>query len=127
MVTGSDDAGSIVSIDVRPSNSPTVGQGIADRVRPRIFGKLADEGCSKDMALVFLHPAINFWSRKHEYEADAFAREAVNSWQPMVSSLRKLHEKNLSNLTPHPAYSAFYYSHPTLLEREAAIASTGSG
>ena len=35
--------------------------------------------------------------------------------------------KNLSNLTPHPAYSAFYYSHPTLLEREAAIASTGSG
>jgi STE24 endopeptidase len=35
--------------------------------------------------------------------------------------LRKLTEKNLSNLTPHPVFSAFYYSHPTLLEREAAL------
>jgi len=40
-----------------------------------------------------------------------------------VSALRKLSEKNLSNLTPHPWYSAFYYSHPTLLEREAALGS----
>jgi STE24 endopeptidase len=38
-----------------------------------------------------------------------------------VRALRKLHEKNLSNLTPHPLYSGFYYSHPTLLEREAAL------
>jgi STE24 endopeptidase len=35
--------------------------------------------------------------------------------------LRKLSEKNLSNLTPHPLYSRFYYSHPTLLERESAL------
>jgi STE24 endopeptidase len=35
--------------------------------------------------------------------------------------LRKLSEKNLSNLTPHPLYSGFYYSHPTLLERERAL------
>jgi STE24 endopeptidase len=35
--------------------------------------------------------------------------------------LRKLSEKNLSNLTPHPLYSGFYYSHPTLLEREHAL------
>jgi Zn-dependent protease with chaperone function len=32
-----------------------------------------------------------------------------------------LSEKNLSNLTPHPLYSSFYYSHPTLLERERAL------
>jgi STE24 endopeptidase len=32
-----------------------------------------------------------------------------------------LSEKNLSNLTPHPFYSSFYYSHPTLLERERAL------
>ena len=40
----------------------------------------------------------------------------------MIAALRKLNEKNLSNLTPHPFYSGFYYSHPTLLEREAALA-----
>ena len=39
----------------------------------------------------------------------------------LVSALRKLNEKNLSNLTPHPLYSGFYYSHPTLLEREHAL------
>jgi STE24 endopeptidase len=39
-----------------------------------------------------------------------------------VNALRKLHEKNLSNLTPHPLYSGFYYSHPAMLERERALA-----
>ena len=39
----------------------------------------------------------------------------------MWGALRKLNEKNLSNLTPHPLYSSFYYSHPTLLERERAL------
>ena len=60
-------------------------------------------------------------SRKHEYEADAFAREAVGGSGPMVGALRKLAQKNLSNLTPHPWFSAFFYSHPTLVEREAAL------
>jgi STE24 endopeptidase len=32
-----------------------------------------------------------------------------------------LHKENLSNLTPHPIYSRFYYSHPTLLERESSL------
>jgi STE24 endopeptidase len=41
--------------------------------------------------------------------------------QSLVQALRKLTEKNLSNLTPHPLYSGFYYSHPTLLEREHAL------
>jgi STE24 endopeptidase len=60
-------------------------------------------------------------SRKHEYEADAFARDAMGEYQSLIGALRKLNEKNLSNLTPHPIYSAFYYSHPTLLERESAM------
>lgn len=50
----------LVSIDVRPSNTPPVGQNIADRVRPRILGKICNEGCSKDVAFIFAHPAINF-------------------------------------------------------------------
>jgi STE24 endopeptidase len=41
--------------------------------------------------------------------------------QPLIRALRKLSEKNLSNLIPHPLYSSFYYSHPTLLERERAL------
>lgn len=66
-------------------------------------------------------PLGNMLSRKHEYEADAFAREAVGGPGPMVGALRKLAQKNLSNLTPHPWFSAFFYSHPTLVEREAAL------
>ena len=41
----------------------------------------------------------------------------------LIGALRKLNEKNLSNLTPHPLYSSFYYSHPTLPEREQALVS----
>jgi len=66
-------------------------------------------------------PAAHWWSRRYEYQADAFAAQAMNESQSLVGALRKLSEKNLSNLTPHPIYSAFYYSHPTLLERERAL------
>jgi STE24 endopeptidase len=67
-------------------------------------------------------PLMNALSRKHEYEADDFARRAMdNDPHPILRALRILSEKNLSNLTPHPVYSAFYYSHPTLLERENAL------
>jgi len=69
----------------------------------------------------WFHPLGNIWSRRHEYEADAFARNALGESAPLIGALRKLHEKNLSNLTPHPAYSFFHYSHPTLVERESAL------
>ncbi|MDQ8182177.1 M48 family metallopeptidase [Pelagicoccus sp. SDUM812005] len=70
----------------------------------------------------WMTPIFNVLSRKHEYEADAFARDVVGDWKPLSRALRSLSEKNLSNLQPHPAYSGFHYSHPTLLEREAAMA-----
>ncbi len=66
-------------------------------------------------------PFIHIWSRRFEYEADAFAHAAMGEAQSFIRALRKLSEKNLSNLTPHPLYSRFYYSHPTLLERERAL------
>ncbi len=69
----------------------------------------------------WLSPLFNALSRRHEYEADAFAAGLTGSTNPLMSALRKLHEKNLSNLTPHPWYSSFHYSHPTLIEREAAL------
>lgn len=74
-----------------------------------------------ELVTFWLHPLGNIWSRRHEYEADAFALKAMGDVAPLVGALRKLHEKNLSNLTPHPAYSFFHYSHPTLVEREAAM------
>jgi STE24 endopeptidase len=66
-------------------------------------------------------PIGNWVSRRHEYEADAFARNAMGSAVPMNGALRKLAQKNLTNLTPHPLYSAIYYSHPTITERERAL------
>jgi STE24 endopeptidase len=70
---------------------------------------------------LWLSPFIHIWSRHFEYEADAFARATMGESQSLIQALRKLSEKNLSNLTPHPLYSGFYHSHPTLLERERAL------
>src|SRR5947207_3448591 len=69
----------------------------------------------------WVSPFVHIWSRHFEYEADGFARATMGEAQLLIQALRKLSEKNLSNLIPHPLYSAFYYSHPTLLEREGAL------
>lgn len=69
----------------------------------------------------WLTPLGNLFSRRHEYEADAFAKEAMGGPAPLIGALRKLAQKNLSNLTPHPWFSGFYYSHPTIVERERAL------
>ena len=68
----------------------------------------------------WLGPLFNALSRKHEYEADAYAA-ARTAPAPMRGALLKLHEKNLSNPTPHPWFSAYHYSHPALLERLEAL------
>lgn len=79
-------------------------------------------GLLSGLLTFWLTPLSNRFSRKHEYEADHFAYKALEKDAgPMIGALRGLSEKNLSNLTPHPLYSAFYYSHPTLLERESAL------
>lgn len=60
--------------------------------------------------------ASNYISRKHEFEADNFARQyGMNS--SLGSALKKLAVSNLSNMMPHPAYVFFHYSHPPLLDR----------
>ena len=70
----------------------------------------------------WLNPLLNYFSRKYEYEADAFAsKQSPYCGHQLVQALRKLYRENLSNLFPHPWYSCFHYSHPTLLERERAI------
>src|SRR5262252_3769085 len=85
-----------------------------------LFGLLAGT------IIFWLSPFINRWSRRFEYDADAFARATMGEAQSIVHALRKLSERNLSNLIPHPLYSGFYYSHPTLIERERALQSARS-
>ena len=69
----------------------------------------------------YLGPLMNLLSRKHEYEADRFAALTLRDGKPMEEALINLTVKNLSNLTPHPWYSAYHYSHPTPAERISAI------
>lgn len=69
----------------------------------------------------WLNPILNALSRKHEYEADKFASNLCESPDYLCSALKKLHKENLGNPVPHPIYSAFYYSHPTLAERIDAL------
>jgi STE24 endopeptidase len=59
---------------------------------------------------------MNVFSRKNEYQADHFAA-SYGLGEALGNSLKKLSVKNLSNLTPHPAYVFFHYSHPPLLAR----------
>ncbi len=63
---------------------------------------------------------MSMYSRKNEYEADAFARETY-SGQALAAALKKLSVDSLSNLYPHPWYVFFNYSHPPLLKRLDAI------
>jgi STE24 endopeptidase len=68
----------------------------------------------------FVAPWMARLSRRHEFEADAFAcREADG--RALASALLKLHEDNASTLTPDPLYARVYYSHPPATERLAAL------
>ena len=79
------------------------------------------------LATFWFTPLFSMISRRHEYQADAFSLNAMQgNPQPLIAALRKLHIENLGNLVPHPIYSAFHYSHPTLPEREAAL-NAGAG
>ena len=65
---------------------------------------------------------MNYLSRKFEYQADYFAKENHES-DFLITALKKLSKKSLSNLTPHIWYVNYHYSHPTLLQRILALKS----
>ena len=69
---------------------------------------------------LILGVGMNVWSRNNEYEADAFAARYYEG-DYLVSGLKKISVKSLSNLTPHPLYEYIYYSHPSLLKRIDAV------
>jgi STE24 endopeptidase len=68
-----------------------------------------------------LTAVTNALSRRYEYASDRFSVEVVKDPDAMISSLVALSRENLSNLTPHPWFSAYHYTHPTTLERVDAI------
>jgi STE24 endopeptidase len=68
----------------------------------------------------FVSPLMAQLSRRHEFQADAYAC-AQASGADLASALLKLHEDNAATLTPDPLYVRFYYSHPPASERLAAL------
>jgi STE24 endopeptidase len=68
----------------------------------------------------FTSPLMAQLSRKHEFQADAYACAQANG-ADLARALLKLHEDNAATLTPDPLYVRFYYSHPPASERLAAL------
>ncbi|MBU6442022.1 MAG: M48 family metallopeptidase [Betaproteobacteria bacterium] len=69
---------------------------------------------------VFLTPLGSGWSRRHEFEADAYAAEHSDA-RALGSALLRMYRDNASTLTPDPWFVRFYYSHPPALQRLARL------
>lgn len=74
------------------------------------------EPVSKALAVMF-----NAWSRKHEFEADAYAVEMTGNGEPLAEALKKMSADHLSHPAPSKLRVVLDYSHPPLLERLRAI------
>jgi STE24 endopeptidase len=101
---------------------------------PWFFAGLGVTGSGTALALVlfvlispvftlFFDPLSAYWSRRHEFEADAFA-VAHTTAADMIGALVILFRENASTLTPDPLYAAWYYSHPPAPERIGQIEHT---
>ncbi|MCX7046144.1 MAG: M48 family metallopeptidase [Candidatus Sumerlaeota bacterium] len=73
----------------------------------------------------FLTPLVSALSRRYEYQADRFAARTLGNAGELAEALLSLSRDNLSNLTPHPLYSFFHYTHPALSERLDALEKLG--
>jgi STE24 endopeptidase len=72
-----------------------------------------------------LHPLASLYSRRHEYEADAYAARHADP-RDLIHALVKLYEDNAATLTPDPLHSAFYDSHPPAVHRIARLQTGGT-
>ena len=77
-------------------------------------------GLTLPLFTFFLSPLLSGLSRKHEFEADAYAKSQTGG-APLASALLKLYKDNASTLTPDPWYVRFYYSHPPATDRLARL------
>lgn len=99
--------------------SPLIAQALGSTISSFHLGLLAF-GILYSPVSTVLSLGVNMLSRKNEYEADAYAAQFGLS-EYLISALKKLSVKSLSNLQPHPAYVFVHYSHPTLLQRINAL------
>ena len=67
-----------------------------------------------------LAPLFSYWSRVHEFEADAYAAQQTQA-ADLAAALVKLYRDNASTLTPDPLYSRFFDSHPPAALRIARL------
>ena len=72
---------------------------------------------------LILNPLSNLLSRKFEYEADEYAVKSTNKIETFISTLEKLTDQNLGDREPHPLVEWFFYSHPSIKNRVAALKS----
>jgi STE24 endopeptidase len=64
----------------------------------------------------FITPIGAWFSRRHEFQADAYATQHADA-SALATALVKLYRENATTLTPDPVYSTFYHSHPPALIR----------
>ena len=106
--------------------------------RPGLFDAFAVPEPSVHAGLVFfgllftpielvLSVLVNSFSRRYEFEADAFAADTTGSAEPLVTALKKLSADSLSNLTPHPLQVFLHHSHPPVLHRITALRTLNQG
>lgn len=88
---------------------------------PQIYSGLIFFGFLYAPISMILGIANSILSRKHEFEADAFAAETTGKPVDLIDALKKLSVDSLSNLTPHPLKVFLEYSHPPVLERIKAL------
>lgn len=88
------------------------------------FARLVILGFIGSLAAFPFTPLASWSSRRHEWQADRFARELTGRSQALASALIKLSRENLANLHPHPLYAWFHYSHPPVVERIRVLRST---
>jgi STE24 endopeptidase len=69
----------------------------------------------------YLKPLFSWWSRRHEFQADRFVQSRTSYGEAFQAALKRLGKENLSNPVPHPLFSFYHYSHPTILERIGAL------
>jgi STE24 endopeptidase len=76
---------------------------------------------------LILNPLSNMLSRKFEYEADEYAIHSTNKREAFIATLEKLTDQNLGDREPHPLVEWFFYSHPSIKNRVAALKRISSG
>jgi len=95
--------------------------GVFGLETPTMPAKLLLAGFLGSLVAALLSPLSNYLSRRHEWQADAFAVRITEAPEALARALVRLGCDNLANLHPHPWYAALHYSHPPLAQRVARL------